>query len=137
MKVYEPSLKELLNEDGLNPDQLWLPPGVERAGEVSLNEYVGFCRDAGRAGLGSWLPDLKGSEAGVTAVQMVNEFVDELFPLLSEDGAEWEYSLSYDQKVLHDLLSESIEWPEEASYDEQVAFVQGLLDEYRESSERG
>lgn len=82
-----------------------------------------------RSGLASWLPGGKGTDRGAFEVDLVNSFVDEIIPLVSEEGGEWTYRLGAAEKVLHDLLNGDIPWPEDVSYEEQIAYVEGLLEE--------
>jgi len=99
---------------------------------MTMNDQVEFIKSNARHSLAAWLPSGKGTDRGAFEIDLVNSFIYDLFPILSDPGAEWSYSLSYDQRLLHDLLSESISWPEGISYDEQVAWVEARLKEYRE-----
>lgn len=132
--VGDPVFRELLFEDGMDPDSVWGPPIDAEPGEYTLNDLVKFGRENSIAGLRSWLPEGKGTWRGSFEVELVNSFVEELFPLLSDEGGEWKDELGPDEKLLHDLLNEDIAWPAELDYNGQIAWVENMLQEYREGA---
>jgi len=98
---------------------------------MTMNDQVEFIKSNARHSLAAWLPSGKGTDRGAFEVDLVNSFIYDLFPILSDPGAEWSYSLSYDQRLLHDLLSETIAWPEGASDQEVLSWIERKLEEYR------
>jgi len=130
--VSDPVGRSLLADDGIDPDTIWFPPMAAEPGEYTIDDMVRWIQSNSRESLAAWLPGEKGTDLGAFDVDLVNSFVEDLFPVLSDEGAEWSHSLSADQKVLHDLLNEDVAWPEDATYEEQIAFVESLLEVYRE-----
>ena len=56
-----------------------------------------------------------------------NDLVDDLIPLLSEDGCEIEYHLAGAEKLMHDIIWGSEDYPYDAPYDEQVSWCENRL----------
>lgn len=129
--VRDPVFRDLLSDDGIDPDTTWFPPVGAEPGEYTLDDLFRYSIGSGRRSLASWLPENKGTDRGTLEVDLVNSFVHDLFPLLSDPGAEWSYHLSYDQKLLHDLLDESLTIPEGLSEEETLAWLDMMLEEYR------
>lgn len=120
-------------DEGIDPDKVWSPPIDAGPGDYTLNDLVEYTRGAGKVQLVPLMNDLYQTETGVAAVELVNGFVEDFFPLVSDDGAEWSYALGVAEKVLHDLLNEEYDdaWPEDPAA--QEAFVEELL---RQEAER-
>lgn len=118
-----------MEEEGLDPTGPFFPSIDAKPGEYTLNDMVEWSQGAARRSLAEWLPQNKGTDRGVLEVELVNGFVDQFFPLVSDEGAEWERSLGVAEQVLHDLLNEEYdaEWPETEA--EQIAFVERLVKE--------
>lgn len=116
----------------MDPGRVWYPPMSALPGEYTLNDLVVWSQGSARRSLAEWLPGGRGTDRGAAEVELVNSFVEEFFPLVSDPGAEWSYSLGVAEKVLHDLLNEEHEaaWPEDESG--QLALVESLLDAERE-----
>jgi hypothetical protein len=127
--VSDPVYRDLLDEFGIDPDTVWFPPTGVHPDDYTLNDLVEMTNKSARRALAEWLPEGKGTDRGSVEVELVNEFVEDFFPRISDEGAEWEYSLGPAEKVLHDLLDEVYEsvWPE--NEEEQIAFVENLLSE--------
>ncbi len=126
--VSDPVYRSIMEENGIDPDAASYPPMGAKPGEYTLNDLVVSQQQSSRAALAGWLPEGKGTDRGVIEVEMVNEFVEDFFPLVSEEGAEWEFKMDIANKVLHDLLNE--EYPEIEDMDaaELEAFVLDLLE---------
>lgn len=124
-----------MNEEGIDPETVWHPPIDALPGEYTLNDLVAWTRGRGAAELGPLLGDLRQTEPGTAAVELVNGFVEDFFPLVSDEGAEWTYTLGVAEKVLHDLLNEEYEaeWPADEAG--QLALVESLLEQ--EAERRG
>jgi hypothetical protein len=131
-RVLDPAFSAILDEAGIDPNKLWYPPIDALPGEYTLDELVKWSQKSAREGLAEWLPAGKGTDRGAMEVELVNSFVEELFPVLSDEGAEWSYSLGPDQKLIHDILSEDLVCPDGLSEDEQLVWCADRLAEYRE-----
>lgn len=125
--VTDPAFRAIMEENGFDPNLESYPPIDAKPGEYTLNDQVVWAQGRAKKNLGEWLPLGRGTERGVNEVDLVNGFVEELFPLVSDEGAEWSYSLGPAEKVLHDFLNGDLPWPEELSYEEQIAYVEGVL----------
>jgi hypothetical protein len=129
--VRDPAWRGILDELGIDPDIGYYPLPGSRYGEYSLNELVEVSGRRARKGLGVWLPEGKGTERGVVEVGLVNQFVDEFFPLVSDPGAEWEYKLGPDQLLVHDILNEDLLPPDDLSEEELLTWCEFWLEKYR------
>lgn len=129
-KVMDPVNREILAEFGRDPDQIWYPPIDARPGEYTLNDLVEFYRSSSVKGLRDWIPQGKGTDRGALEVELVNDFVDEFFLQVLEEGAELTYTLGPAEMLLHDVLNESTDYPNEGSYEEQIAWCNGQLEIY-------
>lgn len=129
--VQDPVFRSIMAEGGLDPDRMWYPPTGTNPGDMTVDDLFKWSTESARRSLANWLPEGKGTDRGAFEVDLVNSFVEELFPIISDEGAEWAYSLGPAETLLHDLLDEVIPIPDELQGDELVAWVQDLLDIYQ------
>ncbi len=99
---------------------------------MTINDLVVWSQANARSELAKFLPLGRGTERGALEVELANSLPYDLLPVLSDPGAEWSTSLGPAEKLLHDLLSEDIAWPEDLAYEDQIAFVENLLQAYQE-----
>lgn len=131
--VSDPAFKSLLDEAGINPDGVFYPPIDAKPGEYTLNDAVEWAGGAARRSLAGFLAPGKGTDRGAVEVELVNGFVDDLFPLVSDEGGEWSYTLGPAEKVLHDLLNEEYPEIEDMDPEQLLYFIERLLEMEAES----
>lgn len=128
--VSDPVFRDLLAESGADPDRLYYPPIGALPGEYTLNDLVAHYQQSSVQAVREWLPQGKGTDRGAVEVDLVNSFVDDFMPLVLEDGAQLTYSIGPAEKLLHDILDEQTEYPDEGGYEEQIAWCNAQLEIY-------
>jgi hypothetical protein len=127
--VQDPTFRFICEENGVDPDQEFFYPIDAKSGEVTLDELVKWSQGAAREDLKGWLPGVNKDGVGEMGTAFANDFVDDLISLLSDPGCEIKYQLVGAEKLVHDIIWGSEDYPYDVSYDEQVVWCENRLRE--------
>jgi len=133
--VVDPVIRDLLREDGIDPDRRepWHLPGSPKT--ITLTELAQHTAKTAPGCLKHWLPPLARDKKSFVAGELINSIVFDGIPIFDGSPRNWTEHLSGLDRIIHDILDYATDYPLEGSPEDQLRWVEKEIQRRKEAKE--
>lgn len=130
-----PSTRYLMDEDGIDPDRRepWFLPGSPET--ITLTQLCEHIAKQAPNCLKDWLPPLSREKKSFVAGELINKIAYDGIPIFDGSPNIWEEKLTGLDRLIHDILDFSTDYPMDGSLEEQMNWVEKEIDRRKEAKE--